>query len=183
MMQTSAIGILILTAVLINGCESESEKMANMAERVAHSQNEINTNLAKANNTIVELNREIQQERNGLQNERLKLNGQFENLEQDRRDLHRQRRSELAWSESFRFLAIAFAAVMPLFLCAYLIWVANQRSVEQDEINTILLQELASPNPRLIIAPNSTAIEDCSKEETAPTKTKRRKKLVSHREN
>jgi hypothetical protein len=154
-----------------------------MAERMVRSQNEVNSNLTRTNEKFVELNRELQQERTGLQNERLTLNEQFERLEQDRRYLHRQRRSEVAWSESFQFLAIVIAAIMPLFLCAYLIWASSQRSVEQEEVNAILLQELASPNPRLIVAPNLPAIEHQASQEKVQTeskpKTKRRTKRVT----
>ena len=81
----------------------------------------------------------------------------------------------MAWSESFQFLAIVIAAIMPLFLCAYLTWVASQRSVEQEEVNTILLQELASPHPRLIVAPNLPAIEHQQEPEEAQTDTERTK--------
>ena len=179
------VGVIALTTTMMLGCNSESERMANMAERVMHSQNEVNSSIAKTNETFVDLNKDLQQERTGLQNERLGLNQQFEKLEQDRRDLHRQRRSEVAWSESFRFLAIVFAAAMPLFLCAYLIWATSQRSVEQEEVNTILLQELTSPSPRLIVAPNLPAIEYRQSEEVqseTETKTKRRKKRVTRSE-
>ena len=159
MKQTWTIGILILIALLTAGCGSESERMANMAERMVRSQNRVNSTMASANEKFVDLNKELQQERTELQNERLALNGQFENLEHNRRELHLQRRSELAWSESFQFLTVVLAAIMPLFLCAYLIWIAGQKSVDQEEINAILLQELASPHPNLIVAPNLTAIE------------------------
>ena len=124
--------MLILIAMLTLGCGSESDRMANMAERMVRSQSEANSNVTRTNEKFVELNRELQKERTGLQSERLTLNDQFEKLEQDRRELHRQRRSEVAWSESFQFLAIVIAAVMPLFLCAYLIWIATQSSVQQE---------------------------------------------------
>ena len=186
MKQTWTIGILILIASLTVGCGSESERMANMAENMVRSQNDVNSNVVKTNEKFVDLNKQLQQERTGLQNERLALNQQFERLEQNRRDLHRQRRSEVAWSESFQFLAIVIAAIMPLFLCAYLTWAASQRSVEQEEVNTILLQELASSHPRLIVAPNLPAIEHRQHEEAQPeteTKTTRRKKRVTRSEN
>ena len=160
MKQMLVVGTLILITTVMQGCNPESERMANMAERMVRSQNQVNSSVARANEKFVDLNKEFQQERTGLQDERLALNGQFENLEQDRRDLHRERRSEVAWSESFRFLAIVIAATIPLFLCAYLIWAASQNSVGQEEVNTILLQELASSNPRLIVAPNLPAIEN-----------------------
>ena len=160
MKQMLVVGTLILITTVMQGCSPESERMANMAERMVRSQNQVNSSVARANEKFVDLNKEFQQERTGLQDERLALNGQFENLEQDRRDLHRERRSEVAWSESFRFLAIVIAATMPLFLCAYFIWAASQNSVGQEEVNTILLQELASSNPRLIVAPNLPAIEN-----------------------
>lgn len=188
MRQTWAIGILILIAMLAVGCNNESERLSRMAERTVRSQNEVNANVTRANEKFVELNKEIQLERRGLQDERLKLNSQFEGLEQDRRDLHQERRSELAWSESFKFLAIVIAAIMPLFLCAYLIWAATRSSVEHEELNAILLRELASAEPRLIAAPNLPRIADRherneSDKKTNETSTKRRNQNVSRRKN
>ena len=127
--------------------------------------------------------------RTGIQNERLTLNDQFERLEQDRRDFNSQRRSEAAWSESFQFLAIVIAAIMPLFLCAYLIWIAAQSSVQQEEVNSILIRELVSAEPRLIAAPNLAAIElvesgdqtQAESESLTDTTTNRRRKNLSHR--
>ena len=187
MKQTLAIGMLILIVMMTLGCSSESDRMANMAERMVRSQSEVNSNVTRTNEKFVELNRELQRERTGLQNERLTLNDQFERLEQDRRDLHGQRRSEVAWSESFQFLAIVIAAIMPLFLCAYLIWMANHSSVQQEEVNSILIHELVSAEPRLIAAPNLAAIEhvdsgDQSQSESE-TSTNRRRSNFSHRKN
>jgi len=87
-------GILFLITITIMGCSPESERMANMAERMVRSQNRVNSTMASANEKFVDLNKELQQERTGLQKERLALNGQFENLEYNRRELHLQRRSE-----------------------------------------------------------------------------------------
>lgn len=159
MKQVSAIGMQILVAMLTLGCGSESDRMANMAERMVRSQSEVNSNVTRTNEKFVELNKELQRERTGIQKERLTLNNQFEKLERDRLDLHSQRRSEVAWSESLQLLAIVIAATMPLFLCAYLIWMAMQGSVHQDEVNSILIHELVSAEPRLIAAPNLRAIE------------------------
>ena len=159
MKQVSAIGMQILVAMLTLGCGSESDRMANMAERMVRSQSEVNSNVTRTNEKFVELNKELQRERTGIQKERLTLNNQFEKLERDRLDLHSQRRSEVAWSESLQLLAIVIAATMPLFLCAYLIWMAMQGSVHQDEVNSILIHELVSAEPRLIAAPNLAPIE------------------------
>ena len=189
MKQTLVIGLLILIAMMTFGCGSESDRIANMAERMVRTQSEVNSNVTRANEKFVELNQELQKERTGLQSERLTLNVQFEKLEQDPRDLHSQRRSEVAWSESFQFLTIVIAAIMPLFLCAYLIWVATQSSVEQEEVNSILIRELVSAEPRLIAAPNLAAIghvesgeqSQSDGESSIKTTTNRRKKNLSHR--
>ena len=189
MKQTWTIRILILIALLTVGCGSESERMANLAERIVRSQNEVNSTVVTTNEKFVDLNKELQKERTGLQSERLTLNVQFDKLEQDRRDLHSQRRSEVAWSESFQFLTIVIAAIMPLFLCAYLIWVATQSSVQQEEVNSILIRELVSAEPRLIAAPNLAAIghvesgeqSQSDGESSIKTTTNRRKKNLSHR--
>ena len=181
------IGVLILITRMTIGCSSESDRMVNMAERMVRSQSEVNSNVTSTNEKFVKLNQELQKERTGLQKERLTLNDQFDKLEQDRRDLHSQRRSEVAWSESFQFLAIVIAAIMPLFLCAYLIWMANQSSVQQEEINSILLHELVSAEPRLIAAPSLRAIEHVETDEkskselTTNSKTNRRTKNLSYR--
>ena len=183
------IGVLILITTMTIGCSSESDRMANMAERMVRSQSEVNSNVTSTNEKFVKLNQELQKERTGLQKERLTLNDQFDKLEQDRRDLHSQRRSEVAWSESFQFLTIVIAAIMPLFLCAYLIWVATQSSVEQEEVNSILIRELVSAEPRLIAAPNLAAIghvesgeqSQSDGESSIKTTTNRRKKNLSHR--
>lgn len=177
-----AIGTLILIAIQTLGCGSESEKVAEMAEEMVRSQSEVNSNVTKTSERFVELNQELQEERNGLQKERLTLNTQFHRLEQDRRDLHSQRRSELAWAESFQFLAIIIAATMPLFLCAYLIWASTHGSVEHEEVNSILIHELVSAEPRLIARPTLPAIEQIPKDEQpqpvqeTETQTKNRRK-------
>ena len=189
MKQVWAIGMLILIAMLTLGCSSESDRMAKLAERMVRSQSEVNSNLARTNEKFVELNRELQKEWTGIQNERLTLNDEFKRLEQDRRDLNSQRRSEAAWSASFQFLAIVIAAIIPLFLCAYLIWIAAQSSVQQEEVNSILIHELVSAEPRLIAAPNLAAIElvqsgdqtQAESESSTDTTTNRRRKNLSHR--
>ncbi len=155
------VGILVATCLMMmNGCLGESGRMADLAEKTVESQNEVNSANAKTHDNFVNLNREFQRERNELQSERQSLNKQFEKLESERSSLHRLQHSELAWSESFRFLAIVIAAIMPLFLCAYLIWAASHRSVHQDEVNSILIRELTSSNPRLIAGPNLSRISE-----------------------
>ncbi|QEG22034.1 hypothetical protein MFFC18_18950 [Mariniblastus fucicola] len=171
-----AVGTLILTTTMTLGCSSESERMANMAERMVRSQNDVNSNVVRTNENFVDLNKELQKERTCLQNERFALNEQFERLEQDRRDIHRQRRSELAWSEGFRFLAVVIAAISPLLLCAYLIWSSAQSSVKQEEVNSILIHELVSTTPRLIAAPNLRLIDESKESGRANLQTKQNPK-------
>ena len=132
---------------------------------------------------MVQLNRDVQAER-------LKLNQGFDRLEHDRRELIKQRRSELAWAESFQFLTIIIAATMPLFLCAYLIWAATRSSMDQEEVNTVLIHELVSAQPRLIAGPNLRTLEQVQEDEQPQpsnetrTQTKnRRKKNFTHRKN
>ena len=165
MKQILAIGALALLATLTGGCTSESDRMADMADGIVRSQNEVNSNVVRTNERIVELNQGLQRERIGLQSERMELNDQFGRLEQDRRDLHSQRRSEVAWSVSFQFLAIVIAAITPLFLCAYLVWASTQSSVKQEEVNSILIHELVSAEPRLIARPRLPLIEPTENEE------------------
>jgi hypothetical protein len=155
MKQTWIAGILILACYVVGGCGTESQRLADMADRTVEMQSKQNLAIAKTRDDIVELNRAIQMERK-------ELNQEFKQLESDRRELHKQRRSELAWAESFQFLAIVFAATMPLFLCAYLIWAATRNSQDAELINDVLMRELVTKRPRLIAGPNQPAIESNS---------------------
>jgi len=154
MMQNWMAGILLMGGVAIIGsCETESARLADMAERTVELQSDQNTTVAKTAEELAKLNRDVQAERK-------ELNQSFEKLETDRRELNRQRRSELAWAESFQFLAIVIAASLPLFLCAYLIWAATQNTNDAELVNEILLQELVSERPQFIAGPNLPAIKN-----------------------
>ena len=153
------VGMIILISITIIGCNNESKRLAHLAEKTVHSQNDVNKSVSRANENFVRLNRDIQNERNTLQKERNELIEQYKRLDQDRRELQRSRRSDLAWAESFQLLATSIAAITPLFLCAYLIWAASQRSVHQNELTSILISDLASSTPRLIAASKLPAIE------------------------
>lgn len=146
-------GILILACLVVGGCRNESQRLADMADRTVEMQSDTNSTVAGANEELAKLNRDVQAERK-------ELNQSFEQLENDRRELNKQRRSELAWAESFRFLAIVIAAALPLFLCAYLIWAATRNTNDAELVNEVLMQELVSQRPRLIAGPNLPAIED-----------------------
>ena len=152
MKQTWIAGILILACLVVAGCGTESERLANLADRTIEMQSQQNSTIAKTTTEMVELNREIQTERK-------ELTQGYKQLENDRRDLHQLRRSELAWAESFQFLAMTIAASMPLFLCAYLIWASTRGTADAELINDVLIQELVAKQPRLIAGPNRPAIE------------------------
>ena len=152
MKQTWMVGILILACLMIGGCGTESDRLANLADQTIEMQSQQNSTIAKTTNEMVELNREIQTERK-------ELTQGYKQLENDRRDLHQLRRSELAWAESFQFLAMTIAASMPLFLCAYLVWASTRGTSDSELINEVLMQELVAKQPRLIAGPNRPAIE------------------------
>ena len=158
MKQTWKVGILILTCLLLAGCQSESRRLADMADQTVRMQAEQNIQSANSQNEFAKLNRDLQLERKTL-------NQQFGQLESERRELHQQRRSELAWAESFRVLAIVIAAVMPLFLCALLIWAATRKAnskgvyVVYDES----IQDLVAKQPHLIAGPDHSKVESQSK--------------------
>jgi len=152
MKQNWKTGILILACLVTGGCRSESERMANLADRTIELQSKQNTTIVTMRKEMVELNRDIQLERKELSNG-------FKQLESDRRDLHQLRRSEVAWAESFQFLAIVIAAAMPLLVCAYLIWAATKGTNDAEVVNEILIQELVAKQPRLIAGPNRPAIK------------------------
>ena len=152
MKQTWMTRMLILVCLTVGGCETESERLADLADRTIEMQSQQNSTIAKTTSEMVELNREIQTERKELAKE-------YGQLESDRRDLHQLRRSELAWAETFQFLAMTIAASSPLFLCAYLVWASTLHANEPDLVNEVLMQELIAKQPRLIAGSNSSSAE------------------------
>ena len=150
---------MILACMLSVGCETESQRLASMADRTVEMQSEQNSIIAKTTSGMVELNREIQ-------NQRKELTEGHKQLENDRRELHLLRRSELAWAESLQFLAIIVAASMPLFLCAYLAWAATRSVKDPELVNEVLLEELVTKQPRLIAGRNHPVIEHHSTTDT-----------------
>ena len=150
MKQIWTVGILILACLVVGGCETESERLANMADRTVAMQSQQNSTIARTTSELVGLNRDVQSERKIL-------NQGFRQLERDRRDIHKQRRSELAWAESVQFMSIVIAASLPLFLCAYLVWAAMNSPDDKSLINEVLMQELVANKPRLIAGPNRPA--------------------------
>lgn len=140
MKQCWAVSFMLLTVTLNFGCRSQTNQITEMVEQTVRSQNEVNSNIQTVNRSFVELNKDLQQERRNLQEERIGLNAQFERLEQQRLDLNREIKSELAWSESLRFLAIVIAATMPLFLCAFFVWVRRLSSRARLEFARALLK-------------------------------------------
>ncbi len=131
-------------AILNLRCRSKNDRAIDLAEKAVQSQNKVNSHIQEVNKSFVELNKDLQLERRKLQEERLVLDQHFDRLEQNRLELNRQLKQELAWSESFRFLGIVIAAASPLFLCVLVIWLINRRQDRQVEIARLL-----SSNPRI----------------------------------
>ena len=155
MKQIRMVGILIPLCLMATGCPSESDRLADFAERATHEQANQNLEMTSLNKELVKPNQQIQTERK-------ELNNKFSELDLERQQMSRQRRSGLVWAESFRFLATVLAAIMPLFLCAFLIWAATQNVSDQQLINEVLISELSSDNPRLIACSTSDRDQNAS---------------------
>lgn len=168
-------GILILFCLMATGCPSEFERLADFAERSSHEQ-------AKQNLEMVKLNEELARNNQQIQAERMELNDRFSELELERRRLHHERRSELAWAESLRFLATLIAASLPLFLCAFLIWAATKNKSDQQLLNELLVAELTSNKPRLITDPTRVPA-DSSNRSTQKFIANQGEQDVTHRKN
>ena len=153
MKQIFVAGCIVLTTMLNGGCSrNESERLADMADQTVEMQSKQNLTMSKANEEQAKLNREIQKERQHLNKFSLEL-------ERERQAIHLERRSELAWAESFRFLAIVIAAVVPLFLCAFLIWAMTRQKTNKKPVTAVLINDPVQHKPRLIASRRSTEIK------------------------
>jgi hypothetical protein len=89
------------------------------------------------------LQQDLQQERGGLDRQRV-------NLDQDRRDLHHERRVDPIIAEAITAVGVLLACIAPLALAGYVLFVMHRHSDETEAVNELLIREFTSDRPMLL---------------------------------
>jgi hypothetical protein len=154
---------LVLAILAVAGCKSEDERIAEMAIDYARRQAEQSQRMAEMQQEVVEGSRtlveadcrarqELLEAHRGLQTTEAELFRQRDQLEQERREIARQRRSDPIIAEAIAKLGLLLACLAPLALAGLLLH-KYLNCGDTEGITQILIDEFASKEPSLLYAP------------------------------
>lgn len=151
--------VLILMILATTGC-SKDQRLADMAERNLTRQDEQNRRMSELQNEVATGTKELVEAdarareamigvHRDLQAERAEIGRQRDVLEEDRRDLARQRYLDPILAETIGTLGLLFAAILPLVLCWYLLH-RPPPPVDDQELAQTLLEDFFTEQPTLL---------------------------------
>ncbi len=176
------IAVVLMAAgvsVSISGCNEEYARVAEVATQAADRQARQNQELSDLNREVAKAHQELINEEASsrkdamvvhtkLVEQQAELNRQSQSIDDERRDLARQRYWEPIWAEIISDLVALAACMLPLVVCAYLLH-RSPAPGAADEISEVLLDQLEPTAPRIGVQ-QSTALNvaDSSKQPALP---------------
>ncbi|MEO8137085.1 MAG: hypothetical protein ABI831_24295, partial [Betaproteobacteria bacterium] len=161
----SLLGVAALLILLLAGCETENERSTRIAERMAEQQSQQNQAMARQGEQLVRATQALVEAdstsraqlvaiQKDLQQERGKIAGEWEELDDQRRQIASLRTWDSALAVAVEGLAALLTAGIPLALC----W-SVMRDVKQDPsidaLNEVLVLDLVADMPMLLPAPSN----------------------------
>jgi hypothetical protein len=157
------------------GCEGDSGRLADYAQNSVEQQTRQNDQIARQNLEVTQQNRQVaegaqklvaadaqaRQElmtaqkslQEGLHVERMTLDQQRQGLEDDRRQIARERYWEPLVAEAIGGFAVLLACLLPLVICAYVLRSLQTETGDEAILNELLVTELMSERPQLLLPP------------------------------
>lgn len=161
--QTTHMTILLVLVATTTGCEDESERLARMAEeharrQAAQSQQmaELQREVAQGAKELVEADARAREEiislQRDIQSESAEVGQQRDQLEEDRRNLAAQRRTDPIVAATIMQVGMVLACILPLIVCWYLL---RRSPCEADDaaITEVLIEKLTADRPMLLPPP------------------------------
>ena len=134
---------VMLLAPLLAGCEEDDQQLLAMQADVTHSASELVESDARARKDWIEL-------QEGLEVQRAEIGRQRDALEEDRRRIAVQRRSESFLSH----VSLLIICCLPLVIC----WLLLRQSSTDDGAEVVcdvLIDDLSAEHPRLLAPPQT----------------------------
>lgn len=164
---------LLTLTMLLTGCSSESQRVADIAEQAMHQQSRQNDEMARLNREIAAATeRLVEADAKGRQEiltAHQSLVAQRDALEQERRKMASQRVTQSYLAPILWHLGMLMLCLLPIALAILVL-----RTHEPDDLNAvneILVHELVSEQPRLLPPPPAvkrlTAVDDISPSDAA----------------
>ena len=147
----SCLVFFVLFSAMVDGCESDSERVARLSQEAAARQAEQNREIAR----LVESQQSLQQQ---IETQHQQLDEQRTALETERREIANQRFRDPIIANALSTAAILAGCMLPILLCYFVLRTVHQPAADAA-LNELLIHELASDDSVLLPKPNVPPIE------------------------
>jgi len=171
------IELLALAIIVLAGCDKD-QRLADLARQGADRQADQNLHMAEnsrqvaaAAKAVVEADAHARKDFAAMQREvqtqQAEVGRQRDQLESDRREAAQHRQSDPVIAAAITDVGLVLACLLPLVLCWYLL--RNMHRESNDPVLTdILIEEIASDNPRLLVPPSANPIPIGHEQDRSP---------------
>jgi len=153
----------------MTGCHDDSARVADVAHHALQSQAKQSEELARLSGEVVESSQqlvehdaqartEIVAAQRDLQAQQSDVSRQRDDLEHERRRVAAQRRSESLLAPILLTLGTAFLCLLPIGVAGYALYLSRSGVPEMADVGQILIEELVSETPKLLLAPPSPSV-------------------------
>ena len=151
--------IPIAIVLIAIGCQSDSDRVAELASRHATQQNELSRETVKLQNELVEgtqklveadaqARRDFLELEGKLDEQRVEVGRRHDELEDERREIAKQRYRDPIVANAVIAAATLLACVLPMLLAGWLLR-AQLNETEEHTATEILLEEISAKHPAL----------------------------------
>jgi hypothetical protein len=164
--------LVLVTGLLITGCDEEDERLAEFAQQSTAQQAQQNRSTAELARDATENQRQmvesVEKSRQDLAGLHETLAEQRTSIDEERRDLTNERHRESLLAPVLSSIGLLMVTSLPLVLCWYLLRGLSSEPVDDSAVSRVLIQELVAEQP-LLLPP---ARQQCaSRIEHTPTTT------------
>ncbi len=157
-MKQSLLTILMISiALMIVGCDSSDERLADFAQQSTAQQAQQNSTTAEVAREAAESQRRVietvEKSRQDLIGVQKELDLQRTTVAQERKELTEQRRQESLLAPVLTTIGYLLVTALPLVLCWYLLYTLKNTPVDESAVTQLLVQDLLSEQPVLLPRP------------------------------
>ena len=165
MTRTMRLSTVTLVSLMIVGCSSESERVAQIATEAADRQAQQNQEMASLNHQVAEATkrlveadaesrRDLVEVHQQLQSERTDLNEQWNALEAQRQAIARERRTASMLLPVAQTMGVVALAVVVIGFCWSLLFGLQRQATTDAQLAELLIHEMVSEQPLLLPLPS-----------------------------
>lgn len=157
MKQALLTSLMMSIALMIAGCDSSDERLADYAQQSTAQQAQQNAATAEVAREAAESQRRVietvEKSRQDLIGVQKDLDLQRTTVAQERKELTEQRRQESLLAPVLTTIGYLLVTALPLVLCWYLLYTLKNTPVDETAVTQLLVQDLLSEQPVLLPRP------------------------------